>query len=135
MIELVGKLDKAQKSLQDYKNVYAERFEVFLLNNKDITEKIEFLNKQVADLKEKIKPKAIEEFGKTKKKKLTGGIGIREMKTIEYDMQKAFNWCKEKDMFLKINEKAFESAAPNLGLDFVKLGKKITVTFPQEVKW
>lgn len=84
--------------------------------------------------KAEIQPWALEQFEKTGEKNLLGGIGIRETSTIEYNADAALKFAKEKDMFLALDKKAFEKAAPALGVDFVTVGKKVTVTFPKEVK-
>ncbi len=73
------------------------------------------------------------EYEETGAKKLTGGLGIRVSKTVDYDTDIATKWAKEKGMFIALDKKAFDKSAGSLGLDFVKVGEKITVTIPKEV--
>ena len=88
----------------------------------------------IADLKEQLSIEAVEEFKETGNKKLLGGIGIRETETISYDLKQAFDWAKEKDMFLQLDDKAFKKAVKSLGLDFVKTDKVTSVTFPAKIE-
>ena len=102
--------------------------------NKVLIETRDLHKKQIADLKEKLSSEALEEFKESGNKKLLGGIGIRETETVSYDLKDAFNWAKEKDMFLQLDDKAFKKAVKSLGLDFVKTDKVASVTFPAKLE-
>lgn len=107
---------------------------VFDNEHKSLSDQIKTLSTQIDELKESIKPEAIAEFKEINKKKLTGGIGIRETDETTYDEAKAFTWAKSKDLFIMLDKKAFEKSAPSLGLDFVKTEKKTSVTFPSTIE-
>ena len=89
---------------------------------------------KLAELKAPIIEAAKAEFTKTGLKKLYGGIGIRENEVLTYDLIKATNWAKEKQMFILFDQKSFDKAAMNLGLDWVTSSKEPSVTFPKEWK-
>lgn len=57
-------------------------------------------------------------------KKANAHMSIRTGTMVQYDAKEALDWCKEKDLFLTIDEKAFEKAAPAMGLDFVDVVEK-----------
>lgn len=87
---------------------------------------------QMKGLKDTLTDEAIAEFKATGEKKLLGGIGIRESSCIDYELSKAEEFAREKGLFMCFDKKAFEKAAPSLGLDFVKNTKKVSVTFPRD---
>lgn len=89
---------------------------------------------KIAELKLPIIEEAKKEFKETGLKKLYGGIGIKENSVLTYDLVKASDWAKEKQMFIVFDQKAFEKAAMNLNLDWVTSSKEPTVTFPKEWK-
>ena len=95
---------------------------------------LSLLSETIDNLKATIKDEAAAEFAATGKKKLYGGIGIRCTKTVEYDTAEALAFAKEKDMFLALDAKAFEKVAPGLGLPFVSVAERVTVTFPRSIK-
>ena len=88
----------------------------------------------IIDCKEVLTENAEEGFKADGEKKRLGGIGIRVKNLLDYDESKALSWAKEKDLFLQLDKKAFENVAKTGELDFVKIGEKITVTFPKEIK-
>ena len=90
------------------------------------------LDKQVSALKAELSTEALNDFNADPEKKKTRycGIKIKESTGLEYDETTALNWAKEKDMFLSLDKKAFEKAAPGMQLDFVKTIAVKKVTFP-----
>ena len=102
--------------------------------NKVLIETRDSHKKQIADLKESLSSEALGEFIATGNKQLLGGIGIRETEKVSYDLKEAFNWAKEKDMFLQLDDKAFKKAVKSLGLEFVKTDKVASVTFPKKLE-
>lgn len=92
------------------------------------------IQKQIDEMKGILSTEALQEFEETNKKQLTGGLGIREMQTLEYEESKAFDWSKEHNLCLKLDKTAFEKVAKTTQLDFIKYGTKKTVTFPAEIK-
>ena len=112
-----------------------EAYELSIVN--DLASKA-IITTEVTELKKVIEVEALEDYKLTEKKKLYGGIGIKSYTTITYDADKALQWCKEKQMCLEMNTKAFEKVAPELSKDetqklgFVTFSKKDIVTFPAE---
>jgi hypothetical protein len=130
------KLEQLKILVDDYdsrKKIMDDRKTVFESENSLLISQIKTLSTQIDELKESIKPEAIAEFKEINKKKLTGGIGIRETDETTYDEVKALAWAKSKDLFICLDKKAFEKSAPSLGLDFVKIEKKTSVTFPSVI--
>jgi hypothetical protein len=94
----------------------------------------EYLEEQLNAEKQKVESEALREYTFTEKKKLNGGIGIREVTNINYDEKDAFDWAKKHELCLKLDKKAFEKLAKNQDIDFVKEEKEIKVTWPKEIK-
>ena len=92
------------------------------------------LELSISDLKAELTTEALAEFKLLGKKKLLGGIGIREGSTLSYSPEKALEYAKEKSMFLALDVKSFNKVAGSLSLKFVETGTKTTVTFPKEIK-
>lgn len=132
--ELLKDLKKAQAELEYQKNAYNKKYNAFQESVSDIKEIIKATEEQIEVLKSSLKGQGLDEYAETESKQLTGGLGIRYSKTLDYDEAKAFAFAKEKNMFLQLDKKTFEKAAPSLGLDFVTQGEKISVTFPKEIK-
>jgi hypothetical protein len=99
-----------------------------------LSKKISQLEVTKSDLQKEVETEVLQKFNETKEKKYYGGVGVKEFKEILYDYNVAFNWAKEKDMFLLLDKKEFEKAASGLKLDFVKFDKKPKVTWPKEIK-
>lgn len=119
-----------RKSVEDFiENQKKEFMESIALEVQTLKEAME----KIEELKSGIEKEALEEFEKTQSKKLEGGIGIQERKYIEMDAVKVREWCFEKQMFLEVDTKAFEKAAPALHLDFAVEKKEPKVTFPKEI--
>ena len=127
-------LQKAQAELEYQKDVLAKKHEIYLASTSHLREIIRATEDQIESIKATLKAQGLDEYAETGSKKLTGGLGIRCGKTLDYDEAKAFAFAKEKDMFLQLDKKSFEKAAPSLGLDFVTQSEKISVTFPKEIK-
>jgi hypothetical protein len=135
-----------EKDLVDLKDISEYNLETKRLISEIKTEMEEKINKLKEErnallyiekeqkIKEKIEISAKEEFKETKKKKLLGGIGIRESKKYKYDKDKAFNWAKEHSLCLQLDNKAFNSLIKTQDLDFVKTVPSISVTYPSEIK-
>ena len=119
-----------KKSVEEFiekqRKEFTESIALELQTLKEAQEKIE-------ELKSGIEKEALEEFEKTQNKKLDGGIGIQERKYIEMDAVKVREWCFEKQMFLEVDTKAFEKAAPALHLPFAVEKKEPKVTFHREI--
>lgn len=127
----VDELSKASTLLQEIKAKEAESFA-----EKYAVELDRLIRCQ--DICDKIRPEverlALADYSENKNKKLFGGIGIQERKNLEYDQATAFNFAKEKGMFISFDKKAFEKVAESLNLDFVKSKTEPKVTFPAIIK-
>ena len=80
---------------------------------------------------------ALEEFKETGEKQITGGMGIRILKKLEYDPVEAFNWALEHKMALQLSKKEFEKLAKineALQEDFVRITEEPSATIPKEIK-
>lgn len=92
------------------------------------------LSADITAKKAEIEVLAKADFAKNKIKKLFGGVGIQEKSLCKYDMKDALKFAKEKDMFLLLDKKSFETAAGGLDLDFVTSEKVVKVTFPKVIE-
>jgi hypothetical protein len=128
--ELKGLMDKELHLSEAIKESQKE----LDLKNKVIIETRDSHKKQIATLKAEITEEALKEFEETGVKKLAGGVGIQVKKTLSYDSDVAFEYCKQRGLFLKFDDKSFNKVATDLGVDFVTPGTKNTVTFPKEIK-
>ena len=100
---------------------------------KDLRESITDHQAHLSGLKEDIKIEALQEFEESGKKKLFGGIGIQERKSLLYDVEQAFDWAKETGVCLLLDKKKFEKVGLEM-TDFVTEDVSLTVTFPKEIK-
>jgi len=128
--ENVEKLKQTIEDLNSKKEILKSLEEKFNEENKALLDEISNLKTDLENITNEVKEQAIEEFKQTGKKKLLGGIGVRETKYISYDDKTALDWAKSKDMFIMLDKKAFEKTADTLNLDFVKIDKVIQATIP-----
>ena len=129
LLELKVQMDIAGRIadfISEAKKDFEESIALEIQTLKQAAEKIDSIKKE-------IEPEALEEFNKTHQKKLLGGIGIQERKYVEMDVAKVREWCFEKQMFLEVDMKGFEKAAPSLNLPFAVEKKEPKVTFPKEI--
>ena len=95
-----------------------------LKDKKEIVEHIENL----------LRPLAIEEYTITREKQLTGGLGIRVMKKLQYEQDKALEWSLNHRLCLQLDKRAFESLAKTQKMDFVEIKEEITATIPKKIE-
>lgn len=139
MRDQVQNLGYAMEALASEQALLSEKKAVFEKENAELIESISMRKKIIDDYRAEIKPLAIAAFSETGEKKMVGGIGIRESKAktvYEYDDADALSFAKEKDMFLALDKKAFESAIPGMTVDFVTVKTEpgaVSVTFPKEI--
>lgn len=126
-VEQESLLDKTITEIKTKRDEFEKTLETLLAIKADQEAKL-------AELKLPIVEEAKKEFKETGVKKLYGGVGIKETTSISYDLVKATEWAKEKQMFITFDQKAFEKAALSLSLDWVTSSKEPTVTFPKEWK-
>jgi len=129
-VERLKQLKIAMEKLEEYKTDLEWRKAEFEQENEQLYRSIVDLNKEITECKEVLKENAEAGFKKDGQKKRLGGFGIRVSIVPEYDETEAFNWAKEKDLFLQLDKNSFEKVAKTGELDFVKLVEKITVTAP-----
>jgi hypothetical protein len=138
MREQLIELSKALEELDEKKDFYRiakEQFEKRMLTT---IEEIKAINEQVEKIKGEISEEVLANYKKTGEKKHLGGVGVRVKKitTQTIDEGKALEFAKEKGMFLQLDRKALEAAAPGLDVDFIEISteEKAIVTFPKEIK-
>ena len=124
MLEAKEKIDAEIKAKK-------EAFEETLKAERLIQENYE---NEINQLKSELSEKAIKNFEETKNKTYIGGIKVQEVKKLNYDEKTAFEWAKEKQMFLQFDKKGFEKAAPSLNLDFVEENITLRTTFPSKIE-
>ena len=132
--QAVRNLQAATAEYDGAKEALSKRRTAFQESIETETAHVLVLASEVENLKNEVGPLALAEFKATSEKKMWGGIGIREKSVVSYDAAKALAFAKEKDMFLKLDAATFEKAAPALGLEFVKIEKVPSVTYPKEWK-
>jgi hypothetical protein len=136
MKEKVEELEKRIENLENLKTQKKEKEFQFKEDNKVILDGILEEEKEIKLLKENIEIHCLAEYKINKlNKEFLGGIKIKEYAQVKYDKDKALNWAKEKNMFLLLDQKAFEKAADSLNLDFVETDEKLLkVTYPKKIK-
>lgn len=136
MEENLNLLKENQIHLEKLRETYKKEMEDFTTKNAELIAGIEFVSGKQEEIKEDLRIEAIEEFKKTGKKKLMGGIGIRILSKLIYSESDAMNWAdKNMPIVIKkvIDKKQFETFAKGTDLDFVEKEEKLSVTFPKEI--
>lgn len=140
MKEQVIELKAKMADLADAENQMREERERFAETWAGSIADIAAMRKDLDECKEALRPLAMAEFKDSGVKQLFGGSGIKESKEKTrylYDTDKALAFAKEKDMFLILDTKAFEAAAPGLNAPFIRtenVPSIVSVTFPKEIK-
>jgi len=106
----------------------------FEIENADIITRMKLLKEAIAIKRDQVVIEAVDEFKETGKKKLLGGIGIRERTKLQYEADKAMEWALDHELCLKLDIAKFESIAKtDSELDFVQYETEVIVTFPKEI--
>ena len=143
--------EELNENLKEKAARYKELTESLEEKKAEIRAKKDELEKQIAPLKDELskisddvskEASEIEDivtklFEATGNKKFYGGFGVQKRKEIDYDESEAFEWAKEKGMFLQLDKKAFEKAAPTMEKDLngiVEIKSRVKVTFPKVAK-
>lgn len=127
LASLVEALETNSNLIKEMKAKHKKELEALDLSKKS-------LESMISKIKEEIEKEAIKEFKETGNKTLYGGIKVQEAKTLEYDEKKAFEFAKEKGLFLILDKKAFEKTAPTLAEKWIKVGTSEKVTYPKVIK-
>lgn len=129
--EKLEKYKEIEDKVKEFVSILSAKKEVFENSLKIEKEAKKALEEDLAKLKEEITVEAKAEFKENKVKKLLGGVGITENTSYAYDKKDALKWSKEKDLFLKLDESAFNTFVKTTELDFVvKTENIIKVSFP-----
>lgn len=135
--ESVTSYAKLSEQLEAKKQEFAEKKRAFEKENEELLNEIDSLNETVKSKKSEVEQNALSEYKETGEKKLYGGIGVQNRTEISYSLTEAFNWAKKHDMFLLLDKKAFEKAAPSLEEKLkgvADIRKEPKVTFPKQIK-
>jgi len=126
-------LGKLRKSVNDMSESLNARRKIWEEENNLEIEQIKTKKEIIDGVETELRTLALEEYAITNDKKLTGGLGIRVMKKIEYDNEKAFKWAKEHSLALSLDKKKFEKLAKSESLDFVEFKENIIATIPTKI--
>lgn len=124
---LYEKEEIVSKLISEKKKEFEESIKELVDQKKLCVDNIEFQ-------KEVLNKMLLEENKLNGTKKFDGGFEIKEFKNLVYDEQVAFDFAKEKQMFIQFDKKAFDKVAESLNLDFVEIKKEPKVTFPKTIK-
>jgi len=127
--------DSLVKDLAIEKEELKARKEKFDIDNEVLTKRISELNGEISLKKSDITTSALSEYANDPemKKKLLGGIAIKEKTIISYDEKEALAWALKTGTCLLLDKKTFEKVGPTM-VDFIMVGKIPSVTFPKEIK-
>ena len=118
-----NEIEQYNNNLKEYKQQFEEE-------HKELIANIKTKKEELSNLKAELTTQALTEYEETQIKQLTGGLGIKVMKTLDYDKDEAFEWAKAHQLCLTLDTSAFKKIAEIQKLEFVTMGDKKTVTFP-----
>lgn len=133
MINELKYLQTLREELRLHKDILIKKNVEFQIANEGLLYKIESLGITTTECENEIRDAAIVLFKKNGEKKLEGGVGIRVMKLLEYDDEKAFSWANEHSLALALDKRAFEKIAKADDIDFVSITDFISATIPREL--
>lgn len=123
----LNQIDSLKAELKSKKDAFEDSI-------KELKNRINDLEHQAEQTKELLIIEAKREFEISGKKKLYGGIGIRESTKYNYNNVDALDWAKKSGLCLSLDTKAFEKIITVQKLDFVTEEKDIKVTFPAKIQ-
>lgn len=124
---------ECKANLEHFKLELKTKREAFETENIELIDHIHTTQEQLEQHKELITLQAKQEYEATTQKKLLGGIGIRIVKLLTYELPEALSWAKKHDMALSLDKKLFENIAKTQLLPFVDISEEVKVTFPREI--
>ena len=131
--ESMIRMDSVNKEISENRIKFEEEHKDFFANQEKLKSLISEEQNIIMECKDILRENAETGFLKDGIKKRLGGVGIRVMKELIYNSDTAFKWAKEKDLFLKLDTRAFETVAKTGEIDFVEIKEKTTVTFPKQI--
>lgn len=134
IVEKLSDLKSQRKSVEELVLFMDGVQQEFNDKHKAIIESLSENRGKLGIIEGEIRTMALQEYGITKDKNLTGGLGIRIMKRMEYDSEKALNWANEHKMCLTLDRRAFEKIAKTDQIGFVEFKEEVTATIPKEIK-
>ena len=127
-------VEKIKEAMDAEQQKFNEAHKVEIVSLAQNRERLNLMEDGLRDL-------ALEEYALTKDKKLTGGMGIRILKKLDYESDKALIWAEQHHIGLTLDKRAFESFAKSqeadlkkAKLDFVTIREEATATIPKEIK-
>jgi hypothetical protein len=134
MRELIEKLINKQSELDSVLKELSDKKEVYETSIKDLQLLKENILTEIEECKRPIEEATLTAFKETAVKKYLGGIGVQERTNIVYNKDEVYKWALDKKLFLKLDEKAFEKVAGDIGAPTVVVEKVPMVTFPKVLK-
>jgi len=140
MIDIKTKLTEVKRQRNILEGMREEKIKIeteFREKNKGLFNDIMQLSDDLIETETSVRDLAVEEYKKTGEKKLSYGIGIRVSNSFDYEEGKAFDWCMEHKMALKLDNRAFEKTLKSGALkipEFVSEKEKVTATIPSNIE-
>ncbi len=137
MLSFLKDLKTFRTKKEQLKEAYENAMNEFKDLNALLLESIDKNKTQMEASEESLRILALDEFKETGSKQLTGGIGIRILKKLEYDNCTALGWAIAHGLALQLNKREFEIMAKTgniTDLNFVKIKEEPQATLPKEIK-
>lgn len=134
MREALIRISELRETVTDDKEVKRQLYEDFEKSNGGLFEVMRNKQEELTAIEESLRVVALEEYEKTKEKKLYGGIGIRIAKVLGYNDKEALDWAMEHNMALQLNKRAFEKIAKSTPIEFVTIKDAPKATIPVKIE-
>ena len=133
-------LKAVRERLQEQKDQYNTEYDNFVEQHKELTASIGESKNRIFDLITDIKLEAIKEYEKTGNKTLMGGVKIKLIPQMKYDVDKALKWAIYHEIALSLDKRRFEQLAKiediakTDDLDFVEIEEIPHATIPTNIE-
>ena len=109
--EQVAEVAVLRNRLAELSAEYGARVAAWQESARDLNADLDVTKATLRDAEQMLREMALAEYARTGSKQPGPGVGIREVKRLEYDEAAAFTWAKSHDLALKLDTAAFESIA------------------------
>ncbi len=133
LLEQVKLVSEARNLKQGLEYAKKESYARWEAENKDLLERIVYLNEYVAEAEQKLRELTLRAYNETGSKQPAPGVAVRELTRLEYDVKQALSWAIEHKICLSLDKRAFEGFAKATPLEFVEVWTELQATIATDL--
>jgi len=127
---------RARQEAQRLSDKKKAMYDEFISQHTDFFADVVVAQTKVSEEEDKLRELTIKAYHETGNKAPAQGVGVRELTKLEYESKKAFEWCLDHKIMLKLDTPAFEKMAkmaPETRPGFVTVYTEVQATIATDL--